>query len=163
MQIAVPSTYILSLWLAAHSYEYRTPGSARVQLMLGWFSLPFYKGGETCFFPPSSSSFLLFRQCSLPSLSDILSRVRINCYLIITRDYYFSFLFLFQRAKRNLPSFPGGRLTLERVGISKGSVERAHRSTFSWGCCRAITICHDTSTWPVLRVALRLLIGGKDF
>lgn len=80
--------------------------------MLGWFSLPFYKGGETCFFPPSSSSFLLFRQCSLPSLSDILSRVRINCYLIITRDYYFSFLFLFQRAKRNLPSFPGGRLTL---------------------------------------------------
>lgn len=90
--------------------------------MLGWFSLPFYKGGETCFFPPSSSSFLLFRQCSLPSLSDILSRVRINCYLIITRDYYFSFLFLFQRAKRNLPSFPGGRLTLERVGISKGSV-----------------------------------------
>lgn len=37
---------------------------------------------------------------------DILSRVRINCYLIITRDYYFSFLFLFQRAKRNLPSPP---------------------------------------------------------
>lgn len=163
MQIAVPSTYILSLWLAAHSYEYRTPGSARVQLMLGWFSLPFYKGGETCFFPPSSSSFLLFRQCSLPSLSDILSRVRINCYLIITRDYYFSFLFLENKKKS---SFLPWRKINTRFG-SRGLGSRrdlcAHRSTSSWGCCRAITICHDTSTWPVLRVALRLLIGGKDF
>lgn len=45
---------------------------ARVQLMLGWFLLPFYKGGELLqrvFFPPSSSSSsstssrsLLFRQ-----------------------------------------------------------------------------------------------------
>lgn len=139
------------------------PGVRARSAYAGVVFTAFLQGRRNVFFP---SLFLLFSPFSsmFSAFSiDILSRVRINCYLIITRDYYFSFLFLFQRAKRNLPSFPGGRLTLERVGISKGSVERAHRSTFSWGCCRAITICHDTSTWPVLRVALRLLIGGKDF
>lgn len=98
------------------------PGVRARSAYAGVVFTAFLQGRRNMFFP---SLFLLFSPFSsmFSAFSiDILSRVRINCYLIITRDYYFSFLFLFQRAKRNLPSFPGGRLTLERVGISKGSV-----------------------------------------
>lgn len=125
----------------------------------------FLQGRRNVFFP---SFFLLLLLSPFSSMFsafsiDILSRVRINCYLIITRDYYFSFLFLENKKKS---SFLPWRKINTRFGSRELGSRRdlcAHRSTSSWGCCRAITICHDTSTWPVLRVALRLLIGGKDF
>lgn len=108
---------------------------ARVQLMLGWFLLPFYKGGELLqrvFFPllllllppppPAPSFFVSLAASMLPS-----PRVRINSYNYITRwrDHYswqtflfspFSFsippsCFLFQKTTTK-SSFPRGRLTL---------------------------------------------------
>lgn len=61
----------------------------------------FLQGRRNVFFP---SFFLLLLLSPFSSMFsafsiDILSRVRINCYLIITRDYYFSFLFLENKKK----------------------------------------------------------------
>lgn len=61
MQIAVPSTYILSLWLAAHSYEYRTPGSARAfSLCWGGFHCLFTRQEKRVFSLPLPPLFSFF-------------------------------------------------------------------------------------------------------
>lgn len=159
------------------------PGVCACSAYAGVVFTAFLQGRRTspaCFFPlllllppppPAPSFFVSLAASMLPS-----PRVRINSYNYITRwrDHYswqtflfspFSFsippsCFLFQKTTTK-SSFPRGRLTLvvriARGGISKGSLRA--RSTTN-GCCRAITICHDTSTRPLV---LRLLIGGKDF
>lgn len=161
------------------------PGVCACSAYAGVVFTAFLQGRRTspaCFFPPSSSSSsstfsrsLLFRQSrrvdvafstredKLLQLYHALTRSLFTANLSLLSILFFhsSLLFLIPENDDAKEIFlPPRKINtwFESRGVGSRR-DLCARSTTN-GCCRAITICHDTSTRPLI---LRLLIGGKDF